>query len=177
MTCASQLAQTMLQDQDDVKTINPLNPLRKAMRRRNVKKVEFSATASYLEPEDIVYSSSEDEDDETGLNGHEQQEQEEQRQEQVAETDQDATVAPLNPHRGVNGKVSNDGRVDTNVRNGIDGPNGVDHGIDSDDAFEHTGTCYGKAGYSCRALMSCRRRCSEQISQRHSTEYRLVLQR
>ena len=129
----------MLQDQDDVKTINPLNPLRKAMRRRNVKKVEFSATASYLEPEDIVYSSSEDEEDETGLNGQEHGEQDDQRQEQNRETEPDAVVAPLNTNRGVNGKGPNEVRNEAHGRNGIDGPNGVDSAHDSDDGLERNG--------------------------------------
>ena len=55
----------MLSDQDDDKRQNPLNPLRKAMRRRNVKKVEFAASNSFLEPDQVQFSSDE-EDEEDG---------------------------------------------------------------------------------------------------------------
>ena len=56
----SQLASTMLGDEEDKKTGNPLNPLKKAMKRRNAKTVQFAAP-SYVEPSDVEYSSDEEE--------------------------------------------------------------------------------------------------------------------
>lgn len=50
----------MLGDEEDKKTGNPLNPLKKAMKRRNAKTVQFAAP-SYVEPSDVEYSSDEDE--------------------------------------------------------------------------------------------------------------------
>ena len=50
----------MLGDEEDKKTANPLNPLKKAMKRRNAKTVQFAAP-SYVEPSDVEYSSDEEE--------------------------------------------------------------------------------------------------------------------
>lgn len=50
----------MLGDEEDKRTGNPLNPLKKAMKRRNAKTVQFTAP-SYVEPSDVEYSSDEDE--------------------------------------------------------------------------------------------------------------------
>lgn len=61
MSIAVQLSQAMLSDQEEDKRANPLNPLKKAMRRRNVKTVQF-APPSYLEPEEIVTTSDEEDD-------------------------------------------------------------------------------------------------------------------
>ena len=48
----------MLGDEEDKRTGNPLNPLKKAMKRRNAKTVQFAAP-SYVEPSDVEYSSDE----------------------------------------------------------------------------------------------------------------------
>lgn len=50
----------MLGDEEDKRTGNPLNPLKKAMKRRNAKTVQFAAP-SYVEPSDVEYSSDEEE--------------------------------------------------------------------------------------------------------------------
>ena len=50
----------MLGDEEDKRTGNPLNPLKKAMKRRNAKTVQFTAP-SYVEPSDVEYSSDEEE--------------------------------------------------------------------------------------------------------------------
>ena len=50
----------MLGDEEDKRNGNPLNPLKKAMKRRNAKTVQFAAP-SYVEPSDVEYSSDEDE--------------------------------------------------------------------------------------------------------------------
>ncbi|KAF6238310.1 hypothetical protein HO173_003590 [Letharia columbiana] len=54
------LASTMLGDEEDKRAGNPLNPLKKAMKRRNAKTVQFTAP-SYVEPSDVEYSSDEEE--------------------------------------------------------------------------------------------------------------------
>ena len=53
----------MLGDEEDKRTGNPLNPLKKAMKRRNAKTVQFAAP-SYAEPPDVEYSSDEEEGNE-----------------------------------------------------------------------------------------------------------------
>lgn len=50
----------MLGDEEDKRAGNPLNPLKKAMKRRNAKTVQFTAP-SYVEPSDVEYSSDEEE--------------------------------------------------------------------------------------------------------------------
>ena len=53
----------MLTDQEEDRKTNPLNPLKKAMRRRNVKTVQF-APPTYVEPSD--YGATSDEEEEGG---------------------------------------------------------------------------------------------------------------
>ena len=50
----------MLGDEEDKRTGKPLNPLKKAMKKRNTKTVQFTAP-SYVEPSDVEYSSDEEE--------------------------------------------------------------------------------------------------------------------
>ena len=50
----------MLGDEEEKKAGNSLNPLKKAMKRRNAKTVQFAAP-SYVEPSDVEYSSDEEE--------------------------------------------------------------------------------------------------------------------
>ena len=50
----------MLGDGEDKRTGKPLNPLKKAMKKRNAKTVQFTAP-SYVEPSDVEYSSDEEE--------------------------------------------------------------------------------------------------------------------
>lgn len=60
----------MLTDQEEDRKANSLNPLKKAMRRRNVKTVQF-APPTYVEPSDYGASSDEEEEggDEATLHG------------------------------------------------------------------------------------------------------------
>ena len=123
----------MLGDQDEDKRQNPLNPLRKAMRRRNVKKVDFAAANSYLEPDDTQFSSSSEDEEENEMNGQDRNEPEEQRAEQN-EIEQDATVAPLNTReRTINGKRDDDIKNEPDARNGLEQVNGNDQGRTSDE--------------------------------------------
>ena len=85
----------MLGDEEEKKPGNPLNPLKKAMRRRNAKTVQFSAP-SYVEPSDNDYSS--DEEEEEGNGEYATQEQNgavTQTTEQRDEIDNTATGEPL----------------------------------------------------------------------------------
>ena len=50
----------MLGDEEDKRAGTSLNPLKKAIKRRNAKTVQFAAP-SYVEPSDVEYSSDEDE--------------------------------------------------------------------------------------------------------------------
>lgn len=128
----------MLGDQDEDKRQNPLNPLRKAMRRRNVKKVDFAAANSYLEPDDTQFSSSEDEEEDE-IHGQNRNEPEEQRGEQN-EIEQDATVAPLNTReRTINGKRDDEIKNEADARNGLEQANGNDLTRTSDETTDGNG--------------------------------------
>ena len=85
----------MLTDQEDDRKANPLNPLKKAMRRRNVKTVQF-APPTYVEPSDYGASSDEDEDggEEATLVGEEGSEAQSQEQSRNG-IDGAAVVEPL----------------------------------------------------------------------------------
>ena len=85
----------MLGDEEEKKPGNPLNPLKKAMRRRNAKTVQFSGN-SYVEPSDNDYSSEEEEEEGNG----EYQTQEQngtvtRNADQREDIDSAATVEPL----------------------------------------------------------------------------------
>ena len=130
----------MLGDQDEDKRANPLNPLKKAMRRRNVKKVEFAGN-SYVEPSDVEYSSDEDDEGNDSFTTQEQSEAEEQRQDQqTKDTEANSVIAPLNTRdRAMSGRRKEDVAAEAEARNGIDQINTTDHPRDSDDTFERNG--------------------------------------
>ena len=130
----------MLGDQDEDKRQNPLNPLKKAILRRNVKKVEFAGN-SYVEPSDQEYSSDEDDGDNIEYGGQEQNGSEEQRQDQARDADELAAVAPLNTReRTVNGRRPDDVATEPESRTG--GDTGPEQVRSSDDTFDHNGTCH-----------------------------------
>lgn len=130
----------MLGDQDEDKRQNPLNPLKKAMRRRNnVKKVEFAGN-SYVEPSDVEYSSDEEDEDNVEYGGQEQNGSEEQRQDQARDPDETAAVAPLNTReRTVNGRRPDDVATEPESRNGVDQSSGPEQVRSSDDTVDHNG--------------------------------------
>lgn len=84
----------MLTDQEEDRKTNPLNPLKKAMRRRNVKTVQF-APPTYVEPSDYGASSDEEEEggDEITLQGEDGAEA--QNQTQTSNGMDGPTVEPL----------------------------------------------------------------------------------
>ncbi len=69
------------------------NPLKKAMRRRNAKTVQFAAP-QYFDPSDVEYSTDEEEQ-EDGEYLTQQEGAEPQDQDQGREVDESATVEPL----------------------------------------------------------------------------------
>ncbi|KAL9104844.1 MAG: hypothetical protein Q9163_000230 [Psora crenata] len=131
------LSQTMLGDQDEDKRANPLNPLRKAMRRRNVKKVEFSGN-SYVEPSDVEYSSDEDEEGNDSFIGEEQNRLEEQRQDQrTQDADANASVAPVNSRdRSTNESRTEDEAAGVEIRSGNYQPDATEQTRNSDETLE-----------------------------------------
>ncbi|KIW03869.1 hypothetical protein, variant [Verruconis gallopava] len=87
------LSQTMLGDA----TEKTKNPLKKAMRRRNAKTVQFT-TPTYIEPSEYEYTTDDDTDDDMSLTNGSSGGQVEQSKEQTAsdsKKDEIATVAPL----------------------------------------------------------------------------------
>src|SRR3954471_14682458 len=85
------------------------NPLKKAMRRRNAKTVQFAAP-QYFEPSDFDYSDEEDEEDEGLERQLEQGESSQQGQEQDAKQGngtETAAVAPQQVDTQQSGPVTN----------------------------------------------------------------------
>ena len=123
----------MLGDEEDKRTANSLNPLKKAMKRRNVK-VQFAAP-SYVEPSDVEYSS----DDEEGNGEYGAQEQVSttaQSNDQSNQLDDGAVLEPLKP-RGQAREVRQNGDLLV-ARNdgGIDQGNAPDPAQTSDGMFD-----------------------------------------
>ena len=132
----------MLTDQDEDKRQNPLSPLKKAIRRRNVKKVEFAGN-SYVEPSDAEYTSEEEEEEEdTGEFGvQEQNGSEDQRHDHTRDTVDNAAVAPLTSRdRAVNGRRPDDVTMDPETRNELDHNEDGDQTRTSEEVLDHNGT-------------------------------------
>ena len=130
----------MLGDQEeDKKGASPLNPLKKAMRRRNVKTVQFTAP-SYVEPSENEYSSDEDEEGDGEYGNTEQDIAEQHNEEPAGDDDDTATVAPLNTrdrlvnHKQTNGAAEPEPRPEHILRS-----NGPESIRSSDEIFEHEG--------------------------------------
>lgn len=126
----------MLGDEEEKKPGNPLNPLKKAMRRRNAKTVQFAAP-SYVEPSDVEYST--DEEDGNGeYIGLEQDRVTAQSNDQGRPNDDGAAVEPLQARgpAGLNGeRVTDQGIRDV----GVDQGSALDLGRTSEDALERPG--------------------------------------
>lgn len=121
----------MLGDEEEKRTGNPLNPLKKAMKRRNAKTVQFTAP-SYVEPSDVEYSS----DEEEGNGEYGAQEQDNtaaHSNDQSSQVEEGVVLEPVKP-RGQARDVKQNGEpsVSQNVRNG-----GVDQGNTPDAAPIH----------------------------------------
>ncbi|KAK4694060.1 hypothetical protein P7C71_g3454, partial [Lecanoromycetidae sp. Uapishka_2] len=134
------LSQTMLGDEEEKKSGNPLNPLKKAMKRRNAKTVQFTAP-SYVEPSDNDYSSEEDEEGNSEFLGSEHESAAtSQSNEKLQDGDDSAIVEPLKPRNQVqNGRQNGDIITDQGHRSGLDKDVAPDDMRTSDDTFERSG--------------------------------------
>lgn len=124
----------MLGDEEDKRAGNSLNPLKKAMKRRNAKTVQFTAP-SYVEPSDVEYSS----DDEEGNGEYGAQEQVSttaQSNDQSNQVDDGVVLEPVKP-RGQAREVRQNGDLLV-ARNdgGIDQGNAPDPARTSDEMFD-----------------------------------------
>ena len=86
----------MLGDEEDKRAGNPLNPLKKAMKRRNAKTVQFTAP-SYVEPSDVEYSSDEEEGGNGEYGAQEQDSAAVQSNDQSNQVDEGVVLEPLKP--------------------------------------------------------------------------------
>ncbi|KAL9610046.1 MAG: hypothetical protein Q9167_005231 [Letrouitia subvulpina] len=125
------LSQTMLGDNPE----KSKNPLKKAIRRRNGKTVQFAAP-TYVEASDMDYSSEEEEDAGEEYLPAEEAKAEPQEQDQES-ADEDATVAePLNSRgRGKDPSGENQTRV-LSQTNGIDQDSNVEKARTSEELFD-----------------------------------------
>jgi len=115
------------------------NPLKKAMRRRNAKTVQFTAP-TYFEASEVEYSSEEEEEPEGDYfsQGQEEEVADRQGQEQELMTDKSATVEPLKS----SGQTSIDPQAPIDPRVDAPAQNHVADGIQpSEEANEQTGMC------------------------------------
>ena len=147
------LSQTMLGDQEEDKRQNSLNPLKKAIRRRNTKKVEFGAD-THVEPSDVEYSTEEEDEDSRDFDGRDQnqaeeqqqqqrqqqQQQQQQQQKQIRDGDESAAVAPLNTRdKPTNGRRAEAAAGDLKTRNGTDQPNAHELARNDEQIMEQNG--------------------------------------
>ena len=107
----------MLGDEEEKKSGNTLNPLKKAMRRRNTKTVQFTAP-SYVEPSDVEYSSDEEDEGNSEIFGEEQDTAATQQNEQNREIEESAIVEPLKPRGPARDARRNGETADSTLRNG-----------------------------------------------------------
>ena len=84
----------MLGDEEEKKPGNSLNPLKKAMRRRNAKTVQFTAP-SYVEPSDVEYSTDEEDEGDEEFVAHEEDSAAAQAHQQARDSEEDTAVEPL----------------------------------------------------------------------------------
>lgn len=118
-----------------------INPLKKAMRRRNAKTVQFTAP-TYFEASEVEYSSEEEEEPEGDYfsQGQEEEVADRQGQELESMTDKSATVEPLksSSHTPIDPQAAIDPRVDAPSQNHI-----ADGTQLFEEANEPTGMCTG----------------------------------
>ncbi|KAL9043393.1 MAG: hypothetical protein Q9214_003420 [Letrouitia sp. 1 TL-2023] len=125
------LSQTMLGDNPE----KSKNPLKKAIRRRNAKTVQFAAP-TYVEASDMDYSSEEEEDTGEEYLAAEEAKAELQEQDQESD-DEDTTVAePLNPEgRGKDPSGENQIRASSQT-NGTEQDSNVEKARNSEEVFD-----------------------------------------
>ena len=126
----------MLGDEEDKKTGNPLNPLKKAIKRRNAKTVQFAAP-SYVEPSDVEYSS--DEEEANGEYGAQEQDSTAiQSNDQSNQVDEGVVLEPLKPKgQARDARQNGDSLVAQSLRSGgIDQSNAPEAARMGDEMFD-----------------------------------------
>lgn len=130
----TKLSQTMLGDNPE----KSKNPLKKAMRRRNAKTVQFTAP-TYVEASDVEYSSEEEDEGDGGYFGqrHDDEDTNGEDQDQDNMTEEGTTAEPLKSSGQplINPQAAIDPRVDAPV-NGHE----TDDRPSSEDAVDQSGT-------------------------------------
>ena len=107
----------MLGDEEEKKPSNSMNPLKRAMQRRNTKTVQFTAP-SYVEPSDAEYSSDEEGEGEGEYLGEEQGSTAAQNHEQGKDVEEPAVVEPLRTRGQIRNDKQNGEGTDPNPRSG-----------------------------------------------------------
>lgn len=129
----------MLGDEDEKKPGHSLNPLKKAIKRRNMKTVQFTAP-SYVEPSDVEYSTDEEGEGDEGYLGQEQDNAVTQNDDQEREIEQSAVVEPLKPRSQTRDARQNGELAGPAARNGHQGQATIAEDVrSSDDTFERSG--------------------------------------
>lgn len=151
------------------------NPLKKAMRRRNAKTVQFSAP-TYVEASDVEYSSEEEEEAEGEYFGQGQEEEEvrdEQGQELEPNLDDSTTVEPprSTTQPAIDPQAAIDPRVDAPTQNT---QNNVADKSPAEDVIEQNGKHTVNSSHDYAHLY--RRRSFCEVKKGHRTGYGLILQ-
>ena len=128
----------MLGDEEEKKPINSLNPLKRAMQRRNTKSVQFSAP-SYVEPSDIEYSTDEDGEGDGDYLGQEPEGEMTQNNDQSRDAEESAVVEPLRPRGQIRDTRPNGEVIDSATRSGgLGQPNTTNEMRTSDEIFDRS---------------------------------------
>ena len=128
----------MLTDQEEDKKSNPLNPLKKAMRRRNVKTVQF-APPSYVEPSDNGQTTDEEEEGHDEDIVQEEDVVERQNHEILSSNAENGVAEAAKPNQQLNG-IHHDQAPSHETRNGVQDINNTsERARDSEEAIERSG--------------------------------------
>lgn len=149
------------------------NPLKKAIRRRNAKTVQFAAP-TYVEASDMDYSSEEEEDTGEEYLAAEEAKAEPQEQDQESADEDTAVAEPLNPGgRGKDPSVENQNRGPSQT-NGTEQDSNVEKARNSEEIFDGIGI---KVCFFCmnRKADRCRRELIWQIKEGNRSEHRFIL--
>lgn len=118
----------------------PKNPLKKAIRRRNAKQVQFTAP-TYYEASDIDYSTEEDEEADGDYNAHEVENQDSQSQDSNKDSKDDAADDQANPKAEDDGNFISELHLSADPRD-TDGDQNIPVNGDrnGDEPLERSGT-------------------------------------
>ncbi len=131
----------MLGDEEEKRQGHSLNPLKKAIKRRNMRTVQFTAP-SYVEPSDVEYSTEEEGEGDDGYLGQEQDSAATQSNDQGRDIEQSAVVEPLKTRSQPRDVRPNGEMADSTIRNGGYGQAAAEDVRSSDDTFERPGATF-----------------------------------